>query len=138
VTVLKTFLTPSSIYPLTSRYVKAVAHALLHRMSVAPDHYTYQHLGYLQVVATHFLLTHWKTTKHVWAFIQASWCCLLQDPTTYEETIVGLTALRALAGQPPVLSEEELTHIEVSVSFPFLAACKSDPDVKMRDDNNVC
>jgi hypothetical protein len=37
----------------------------------------------------------------------------VQSPETYDEFIIGLTAGRALAGMPPVLSEEEMTHIEV-------------------------
>ena len=37
----------------------------------------------------------------------------VQDPATYDTAIVGLTAARALAGEAPVLTEEEKTHVEV-------------------------
>ena len=41
----------------------------------------------------------------------------MQDPETYDNYIVGLTAARLLAGEAPVLTGEERTHIEVC-AFP--------------------
>ena len=38
---------------------------------------------------------------------------LVQDPETYASNIIGLSAARALAEEPPVLSEEEIVHVEV-------------------------
>ena len=38
----------------------------------------------------------------------------MQDPVTYDYAIVGLTAARALAGEVPVLTEEEKTQVQVS------------------------
>ena len=55
-------------------------------------------------------------TKQESVYLRAPRCRALsglQDSATYDRYIVGLTAAHALAGEAPVLTEEEQTHVEV-------------------------